>query len=247
MAAVAPALIGDLVATTGAYSLDRSNDEPIGYYHRVVESSLSYVFAGLVGFSLSAACGMRIFAPIAVLSIACHFGWIQPASSFAWIATTPAMVCLVIACVLEILGMMIPWFDHVLDVAGAPVAAVAGTLVMASQLAAHSGIDTSAVPAWITWSLAVVVGGGVATGVHAATGTVRAGSTAVSGGLLNPVFAIIETISSFMVVILAIVMPVLAVAFALFAVGGLLLFAYLVIKLRRRYRAKSVDAVPIEA
>lgn len=199
-----------------------------------MEDSVSYGFAIMVGFALSAACGMRIFAPLAIVSIAAHFGWIDPGTGFAWIGSMPAMVCFVFACVLEILGMLIPWFDHVLDVAGAPVAAVAGTVVMASQLAGASGIDTSVVPQWVTWALAAVIGGGVATGVHAATGTLRLGSTAVSGGVLNPVYSIIETISSFVLAGLAVLLPIVAVIVAIIFVVSLGAIALAVLQWRKR-------------
>ncbi|MSR29141.1 MAG: DUF4126 domain-containing protein [Phycisphaerales bacterium] len=201
-----------------------------------MEDSLSYGFAALVGFALSAACGMRIFAPLAIISVAAHYGWIDTGDGFAWIATTPAMLCFVVACTIEIVGMLVPIVDHVLDVAGAPVAAVAGTLVMASQLANAGGVDTSGVPAWATWALAAVVGGGVAVGIHAAAGTVRVGSTAVSGGVLNPVFSIIETVGSLMVAVLAIVVPVLAVIAAIALIAGLLVTAWIATKLLRRAR-----------
>lgn len=158
-----------------------------------MENLASYGFAILVGFALSAACGLRIFAPLAMVSIGLHFGWINPGPGFAWLGSLPAMVCLSCACVVEILGMLIPWLDHALDVAGAPFAALAGTVIMAAQLAAASGLDTSAVPPWLTGTLAIVVGGGAAFSVHAATGILRAGSTAVSGGLFNPLFALAET------------------------------------------------------
>lgn len=199
-----------------------------------MEDSVSYGFAVMVGFALSAACGMRIFAPLAVVSIATHFGWVDPGSGFAWIGSMPAMVCFVFACVLEILGMMIPWLDHVLDVAGAPVAAVAGTVVMASQLAGATGIDTSAVPQWVTWALAAVVGGGVATGVHAAAGTLRVGSTAVSGGLLNPLFAIFETLSSFVLAGFAVLLPIVAVVVSIIFVISLGAIAIAVFQWRKR-------------
>ncbi len=175
-----------------------------------MEAALTYPIAGIVGFALSAACGMRIFAPLALLSIAVRTGWLTPGESLLWIGTLPAVICFTAACVVEILGMLIPWVDHILDIAGTPVAAVAGTLVMATQLAAASGIDTTAVPPWVTWSLAAVVGGGVATGVHIAAGTIRAGSTAVSGGVLNPIFSIVETVSSVVLALLAFAAPILA-------------------------------------
>ncbi len=196
--------------------------------------AIHYTLAALVGFSLSAACGMRIFAPLAVISVAAHFGWIDTGTGFAWLGSTPAMVCLIIACVLEVLGMLVPIVDHVLDAAGAPVAAVAGTVVMASQLAGASGIDTSVMPQWAVWGLAAVVGGGVATGVHLGAATVRAGSTATTGGLLNPVFSTIETAGSLIVAVLAIVVPVLAVIAAVVLVAGLAVSAWIAFKLARR-------------
>ncbi len=199
-----------------------------------MDDTVNYALAALVGLSLSAACGMRIFAPLAVLSVAAHFGWINTGPSFAWIATTPAMVCLVVACTIEIVGMLVPFVDHALDVAGTPIAAVAGTLVMASQLAGAAGVDTTVVPPWAMWGLAAVVGGGVATGVHLAAGTVRAGSTATTGGLLNPVFSLIETAGSLIVAVLAIIVPVLAVVVALVLVAGLVVAVWLAMKLLKR-------------
>ena len=207
-----------------------------------MEEVMSYTMAGLVGFALSAACGMRIFAPLTLLSIAVHFGWLQPGGELAWIGSFPAMSCFAIACVIEMLGFMIPWIDHLLDVAATPVAAIAGTLVMVTQLASHAGMDTSLVPPWMTWSIAAVVGGGVATGVHAAAGTLRVGSTAVSGGLLNPLFAILETISSFLLAGLAILLPIVAVFVAIIVVIGLAVAALAVTKLRRRKAAGSTPA-----
>ena len=208
-----------------------------------MEDSVSYGFAVMVGFALSAACGMRIFAPLAVVSIATHFGWVDPGSGFAWIGSMPAMICFVIACVIEILGMMIPWVDHILDVAGTPVAAVAGTVVMASQLASASGIDTSAVPQWVTWALAAVVGGGVATGVHAAVGTLRVGSTAVSGGFLNPLFAFFETLCSFALAGFAVLLPVVAVVVSIIFVVSLGAIAIAVLQWRKRRNAAESAVV----
>ncbi len=212
-----------------------------------MEEALSYSTAGIVGFALSAACGMRIFAPLALLSIAVHFGWLAPSESLAWIGTLPAVVCFCVACIAEVLGMLIPWVDHMLDVAGTPVAAVAGTLVMATQLAAASGMDTTAVPPWVTWSLAAVVGGGVATGVHVAAGTIRAGSTAVSGGLLNPIFSIVETISSFALAALAFVLPIIAGIIALAVTASIIVIMFAVMKWSKRTLAARSAAAPSAA
>ena len=64
-----------------------------------MENLASYGLAILVGFALSAACGLRIFAPLAMVSIGLHFGWINPSPGFAWLGSLPAMVCLSCACV----------------------------------------------------------------------------------------------------------------------------------------------------
>lgn len=180
-----------------------------------MENLASYGFAILVGFALSAACGLRIFAPLAMVSIGLHFGWINPGPGFAWLGSLPAMVCLSCACVVEIFGMLIPWLDHALDVAGAPIATAAGMLMMAIQLASATGIDTSTVPPWFTATLVVVVGGGAAIGVHTATGLLRAGSTAISGGLLNPLWALAETFFSLVLAGLAIALPLIAILVAI--------------------------------
>jgi len=199
-----------------------------------MENLASYGFAILVGFALSAACGLRIFAPLAMVSIGLHFGWINPGPGFAWLGSLPAMVCLACACVVEIFGMLIPWLDHALDVAGAPIAALAGTVIMAAQLAAASGLDTSTVPPWLTGTLAIVVGGGAAFSVHAATGTLRAGSTAVSGGLFNPLFALAETFSSLLLAGLAIILPLLAVLVAISFIIALSAMVYWARQWRQR-------------
>lgn len=201
-----------------------------------MEDTLSLTLAVFVGFALSAACGMRVFAPLAIVSVAAHFGWIPMGEGFAWMGSTPAMVCFVAACVIESVGMLVPVVDHALDVAAAPVAAVAGTLVMAAQLAASSGIDTSVVPQWATWALAAVVGGGVAAGVHVASGAVRAGSTASTGGLLNPVYAMVETVGSMIVAVLAIVLPVVAVIVAVIAVAAIVVGAWIMLRILKRVK-----------
>ncbi len=199
-----------------------------------MEDPVSFGFAILVGFALSASCGMRIFAPLAILSAATYFGWVNPGSGFSWIGSMPALVCFSCACVIEILGMMIPWLDHVLDVAGTPIAAVAGTVVMASQLAGAVGVDTSVVPPWATWALAAVVGGGVAAGVHVATGSLRVGSTAVGAGFLNPIFALFETVMSFVLAGLAVLLPIVAVIVAIVLVISLVAIAMAVVRWRNR-------------
>ena len=177
---------------------------------------IAYTLAVLLGISLAAACGMRVFAPLAVLSVASFAGWMTPPASFAWVGSAPVMVGLCLAVLLEAGAYMVPWLDHALDTAGVPLAAGAGTVVAAIQIASVSGMTGSApVDPGLLWTLSAVAGGGVALGTHATTAMLRGGSTGVSGGLLNPVFAIAETALSVVISVLSIVIPVLAVVAAL--------------------------------
>lgn len=191
---------------------------------------IAYTLAGLLGISLAAACGMRVFAPLAVLSVASFAGWMSPPDSFAWVGSAPVMVGLCLAVLLEAGAYMIPWLDHALDTAGVPLAAGAGTVVAALQIASVSGVTGSApVDPGLLWTLSAVAGGGVALGTHATTAMLRGGSTGVSGGLLNPVFAIAETALSVVISVLSIVIPVLAVVAAL-GVVALLVTGVLVMR-----------------
>jgi len=78
------------------------------------------------------------------------------------------------------------------------------------------------------------VGGGAAFSVHAATGILRAGSTAVSGGLFNPLFALAETFSSLVLAGLAIILPLLAVLVAISFIIALSAMVYWARQRRQR-------------
>jgi len=175
----------------------------------VAEAIVSIV----VGIALAAACGLRIFVPLLVLSAAAHTGHFTPAGGFAWLGSDAALVALGAATLVEVLAYHIPWLDHVLDVAGAPLAVAAGIVVMAAS-AQH-------LTPFLRWALALVAGGGLAGVFQGLTGITRAGSTATTGGLANPLFASLEAAAAFTVSILAIVLPLLAVL----AVFGLGVFA----------------------
>lgn len=151
------------------------------------------------------------------------------------------MVGLCVAVLLEAGAYMIPWLDHALDTAGVPLAAGAGTVVAALQIASVSGMTGSApVDPGLLWTLSAVAGGGVAIGTHATTAMLRGGSTGVSGGLLNPVFAIAETALSVVISVLSIVIPVLAVVAAL-GVVALLVTGVLVMRSAMKGVAGSVS------
>ncbi len=156
-----------------------------------------------LGIGLAAACGFRIFVPLLVMNLAARADYLELSGSFGWIASTPALVVLAAATILEIGAYYIPWLDHVLDAAAAPVSVAAGVIAAASVF---TGVDPM-----LKWVLAVIAGGGAAGGVHGATSLVRGVSTITTGGLANFVVATGEAISAVLLSVATIVLgPLLA-------------------------------------
>lgn len=169
------------------------------------------------GVGLAAACGFRVFVPLLVLSIAATLDAVPLAKDFAWIATTPALVALATATVMEIAAYYVPWLDHALDVIATPAAVLAGVITTAALMT-----DISPV---IRWALAIVAGGGVAGAVQASTVLVRLKSGVTTAGVGNPLVATGETASSTVTSVLAIVVPVIAFLLVVLIVVGLIWFA----------------------
>jgi hypothetical protein len=82
-------------------------------------------------------------------------------------------------------------------------------------------------------ALGVAVGAPSALVPHAAKSLLRAGSTALTGGLANPVLSLLEDVAALALFVLAVVVPVLVAA-------GLLLVAFLIV---RRFARRPASAV----
>lgn len=156
----------------------------------------------LLGIALSAAAGFRVFVPLLALSAAAVIGHFNLPTDFDWIETPQALAVFCAACLLEIVGYYIPWFDHLLDTVATPAAFIAGTVLTASVSPQMNPI--------IQWTLAVVAGGGTAGLTKGVMNLLRITSTAASGGLANPVLATIELAIAAVLSILALTVPFIA-------------------------------------
>ncbi len=163
-----------------------------------------------LGIGLAASAGFRVFVPLFVLSIATHFGYIPVGESFSWIGSMPAIIALGVATIAEAIAYYIPYIDNLLDTIAVPLAAIAGTVAMASTL-----IDLDPM---LTWGLAIIAGGGTAATINAATATSRLASTATTGGIANPLISTTETATASFVSVLAIFLPIIAFIFVLFII-----------------------------
>lgn len=155
-----------------------------------------------LGVGLAASVGFRVFLPLFVLSLAAYFDLWELNAQWEWVGSLAAILTFGVATLLEVFAYFIPWVDHLLDAIALPLAGLAGTIVVLSTL---SNLDPL-----VTWSLAIIAGGGTATAIRGASATSRVASTATTGGLANPLVSSIETGTATLVSLAAIFAPILA-------------------------------------
>ncbi len=125
-------------------------------------------------------------------------------------------------CVLELptvtegIAYRVPYLDHLLDVIGAPAALVAGAARGTSFIV---GIDDPI----LRYGLGIVAGAGSAGIMQGTTAIARVASTKTTGGLANPIFALLELVSAGLTSVMAFIMPlIIAVLFIAFVVTALI-------------------------
>lgn len=156
-----------------------------------------------LGIGLASASGFRVFLPLFALSLASYFNIWELNENWLWIGSIPALITLGIATVSEIFGYYIPFIDNLLDTIATPLAAIAGTVVMASTL-----VDISPM---MTWMLALIAGGGTASAMQGMTTITRLASSVKTAGIGNPVVSTAETGTAIGMSALSIFLPVVAI------------------------------------
>ncbi len=180
-----------------------------------------------LGIGLASATGFRVFLPMFAMSLASYFKVFELNESFQFIAGLPALITLGIATMVEVFGYYIPFIDNLLDTIATPLAAVAGTVVMASTLVN--------LPTEMTWILALIAGGGTASAMQGMTSVTRLASSLKTAGLGNPIVATAETGTATVMSALAIFAPIIAIVFV-FILLGLVYFLYK--KIRKTIKSK---------
>lgn len=156
----------------------------------------------LIGIGLAAATGFRVFVPFLALSIAARSGHVDLSFGFDWIASDAALWAFAVATVLEIGAYYFPWLDNLLDTVATPTAVVAGIVLTAAATGEMSPL--------LSWSLAILAGGGVAATFQGLTAGTRGISSLTTGGLANPLVATGEVGISTVLAATAVLMPVVA-------------------------------------
>lgn len=166
-------------------------------------NELEIVMTIIIGIGLSATCGFRVFVPFFIMSIASLAGYLDLGGGFQWVGTYPALIAFGVATLLEIAAYFFPYVDNLLVTISSPVGILAGVLVSAAVITDVNPI--------LQWSLAIIAGGGAATATTVISNTIHHGSTALSGGVANPVVSAVETTGSMVMSALAVLAPVIAV------------------------------------
>ena len=179
-----------------------------------------------LGVGLAASVGFRVFLPLFALSLASYFGVWELNENWQWIGSISALITLGVATLAEIFAYFIPWVDNLLDSIAIPLAAIAGTAVMVSTVANLDPV--------VTWSLAIIAGGGTATAIKGAGASTRLASTVSTGGVANPLVSTVETGTAVLVTTASIFAPI----FAAFLVIVILVFVFMIYR-RLRPRTKS--------
>ncbi|GGL02749.1 DUF4126 domain-containing protein [Nocardia jinanensis] len=193
----------------------------------------SWVLPAFLGLGLAAACGFRAFLPLLLLSAAVHFGvlGLNLNESYAWIGSTGALIALSMAAAVEMLGDLIPFIDNALSIIGNVTGPIAGAIAAGSVFEAADPA-TAAIAG-------IIVGGPTALAFSATQTGVRAASTATTAGIANPVVSVVEDVLAFVLVALAMVLPLLIPI----ALGALLFIAWRVVRRFRRRGTGSARSV----
>ena len=190
-------------------------------------SIVEWVPAIALAIALAATAGIRAWLPLLLAGLLMRGGFLELGASFAFLASTRALVVLAVASVLEILGDKIPAVDHALDTLGTPLKLAAGALLAAAAFGTVSDPLTATL-------LGVAVGAPTALVPHAAKSLLRVASTAVTGGLANPVLSFLEDALTVAVFALAVLVPI--------AVAGFVLLAVALLAKRRPPRHETMSA-----
>jgi hypothetical protein len=182
---------------------------------------LVLLIAGACGIVLAASAGLRAFMPLFGVGLASRLLDWPIAPSMEWLSSDVGLIGLGVATLVELAADKVPMVDHALDVLHTIAGPLAGALVTFSIWGDW--------PPAVAGILAVALGAPVAGVVHAISATTRIKSTILSAGAFNPAVSLAEDGISVGAILIALVLPILALFIAIIVVIGILRFL-----LRRR-------------
>jgi hypothetical protein len=156
----------------------------------------------LVGIGLAAAVGLRIFIPILIVSVFAYSGNLTLSTYFTWLGYLPVLIVLTLITILELAAYYVAWLDNYLDAIEHPLSIIAGILITGAVITDFNP--------YLKWLMALLIGGGVAGTINAATGMIRLKISSQYGGKKNFILSSVEIISAIILSLLSLLQPALA-------------------------------------
>lgn len=154
----------------------------------------------LTGLTLAAPAGVNAYIPLFAVALAERFGWLHLDEPYDMLGSGWAIALIAVLLAVEVVADKVPAVDHVNDAVQTFVRPAAGGLLAV----AAAGQGT-------TSSVALLVAGIlIAGGVHAVKATARPAINVSTAGIGAPVVSTIEDIGAFVVTVMALLVPVLA-------------------------------------
>jgi hypothetical protein len=181
----------------------------------------------LSAFGLSTAAGLNAYLPLLTVGLVARYtNLIHLEGAYALLTNPVVLLIIAVLALVDFIGDKIPPVDHALHALGLVIAPIAGAILfMATNSSAGS----------VSPLLAAICGIVIAVGAHSARVSARPLATVTTGGIANPVISFFEDVTSLVLSILAILVPVLAFLLVLF-------FAVLMIMLFRQLAARRRGA-----
>jgi amino acid transporter len=198
------------------------------------------VLEALTGTGLAASAGLNAYIPLMIMGLLSRFtGAIDLPHGWEWLSNGWVLAILTVLLVIEVVADKIPIVDHVNDVAQTVVRPTAGGIVFGAGSSSQTATVTDpgtffGSHQWIPIAAGVII----ALCVHGVKAAARPVVNATTAGLGAPVASTAEDISSIVMSLLAILVPILVL------LGLILLVSSAIWALRRRRprRRESVRA-----
>jgi hypothetical protein len=170
--------------------------------------------AVLTGLGLAPPAGLNAYIPLLMLALADRFtNQVTLESPYDFISSIPGIAILMVLLTIEIVADKIPGIDHANDLLQSAVRPAAGAFLMMASTSHGDALNPFT---------AMVIGLILAAGVHGFKATARPIVTVSTGGLGNPVISMVEDGIAFIVSLMAILAPIVAIFLIL--LGGLFLW-----------------------
>ncbi|MEU8236712.1 DUF4126 domain-containing protein [Actinoplanes missouriensis] len=193
------------------------------------------MFEVLTGTGLAASAGLNAYIPLLTMGLLARFtGAIDLPSGWAWLTNGWTLAILALLLAIEVVADKVPVVDHLNDAVQTFVRPTAGGLAFGAGSTAETVTVTDPGSFFSSHQWVPIVAGAViALGVHGVKAASRPVVNATTAGVGAPVASTAEDISSVVMSIVAIVLPVLV----LIGLGVLLWATFWVIRKRRQKKA----------